>query len=115
MSFKKKSTSNTRYLLFDNSNTSWLLIDKTLKTLSSIIVGLILARHYGPEVFGNYSYITSIIFILVAISSLGLDGIIVRETNNNDSNIQKILGTSFYLKFFTGSIILIILSFFYFN
>ena len=102
MSFKKKSTSNTR----------WLLIDKTLKTLSSIIIGLILARHYGPEVFGNYSYIISIVFILVVISSLGLDGIIVRETNNNDSNIQKILGTSFYLKFFTGSIILIISSVF---
>jgi O-antigen/teichoic acid export membrane protein len=112
MSFKKKSTSNTGYLLFDNSNTSWLLIDKTLKTLSSIIIGLILARHYGPEVFGDYSYIISVIFILVAISSLGLDGIIVRETNNNDSNIQKILGTSFYLKFFTGSIILIISSVF---
>jgi O-antigen/teichoic acid export membrane protein len=102
MSFKKKSTSNTR----------WLLIDKTLKTLSSIIIGLILARHYGPEVFGNYSYIISIVFILVVISSLGLDGIIVRETNNNDSNIQKILGTSFYLKFFTGLIILIISSVF---
>ena len=102
MSFKKKSTTNTR----------WLLIDKTLKTLSSIIVGLILARHYGPEVFGNYSYIISVVFILVVISSLGLDGIIVRETNNNDSNIEKILGTSFYLKFFSGSIILIVSSVF---
>lgn len=89
-------------------NTSWLFVDKIVKIFIELIVVIWLARYLGPDQFGLLNYILSVVFIFSAISSLGLDGIIVREVVNRPKLKNLILGTAFYLKII-GSLIAIVL------
>ncbi len=57
-------------------------------------------RYLGPTNFGLLSYAISFAGIFTAISTLGLDSIIVRELVNYPSKRDELLGSTFYLKLF---------------
>ena len=69
-------------------------------------------RYLGPANFGLLSYAISFAGIFAAISTLGLDSIIVRELVNNPAKRDELLGSTFYLKLFGAvlSIIFILLT-----
>ncbi|SVB13288.1 uncharacterized protein METZ01_LOCUS166142, partial [marine metagenome] len=56
------------------------------------------ARYLGPERFGLLSYALSFVGIFVALATLGLDEVVVRELIKTPEQREKILGTSFLLK-----------------
>jgi len=81
-------------------NTSWLVLDQILRTLVGFFLGIYIARYFGPDKFGVYSYVLSISVILSSFSKLGLDSLIVKELILSSENKLEILGTSFWLKIF---------------
>ncbi len=89
-------------------NTSWVFGEKILQIISSLFVGVWVARYLGPENLGILSYAQSFVAIFLAFSTLGLNGILVRELVKNDADKNLLLGTSFLLQTM-GSTILIIL------
>ena len=64
----------------------------------SLFVGIYVARYLGPERFGLLSYALSFVGIFVALATLGLDEVVVRELIKTPEQREKILGTSFLLK-----------------
>lgn len=80
------------------NNISWLLADKFFRIISSLLVGLWVARFLGPEQFGDVSYAQNFVVILSAISGLGLDAIVLRELSRRESDSLVILGSAFILK-----------------
>ena len=64
----------------------------------SLFVGIYVARYLGPERFGLLSYANSFVGLFIAIATLGLDGIVVRELVKLPRQRDKLLGTSFLLK-----------------
>jgi len=97
-------------------NTTWLLLERVLRIISGLFVGILVARYLGPEQFGNFNYIVSFVGLFAAFSSLGLDVILVRELVKNESRLNSLLGTVFILKL-AGAIFTILLIFisFYFT
>ena len=96
-------------------NTFWLLFERILRILLGLFIGVWVVRYLGPEDFGLFSYVNSIIYFFIVISTLGLDGVVVRELvrGNYDENI--ILGSSLFLRLLVSFIIvLIIFSFLYY-
>ena len=79
-------------------NTSWLLAEKVLRIFVGLFVGIWVARYLGPEQFGVFSYAQSFVGLFIALSTLGLDGIVVRELVNNPAQKDQLLGSSFVLK-----------------
>lgn len=79
-------------------NTSWLFAEQGLRILSSIFVGVWVARYLGPESFGILSYSIAFTAIFAGIAKLGLDGVIVRELLNHPEKSEIYLGTSFWLR-----------------
>ena len=79
-------------------NTSWLFGEKILRMIVGLFVGIWVARYLGPEQFGLLSYAGAFVGIFTAISTLGLDGIIVRELVKDESKRDVLLGTAFRLK-----------------
>jgi len=67
-----------------------------------MVVGLFVviwvARYLGPEQFGLFSYAQSFVGLFLAISGLGLDGIVVRELVRDESRRDVLLGTAFVLR-----------------
>jgi O-antigen/teichoic acid export membrane protein len=79
-------------------NTIWLFSERFLRIISGLFVGIWVARYLGPEQFGALSYIISFVSLFAAFSSLGLDVILVRELVKEESRLNALLGTTFYLK-----------------
>lgn len=99
----KKNGGFIRYL----KNTSWVFGEKILRIIVALIIGVLVTKYLGPRDFGILSYAQSFIGIFLAFSTLGLNGILVRELVKNHSDRNTLLGTTFSLQTF-GSIILMV-------
>jgi O-antigen/teichoic acid export membrane protein len=81
-----------RYLF----SASWLLAERVLRVVSSIFVGIYVARYLGPDRFGIYSYVLAFFSVAVVVSRLGLNHILVREIIHVPANRDELLGTAFW-------------------
>jgi O-antigen/teichoic acid export membrane protein len=81
-------------------NFSWLLIEKIIRIFSGVLVGASVARYLAPEQFGLFNYALSFASMFTAFSTLGLDGLVVRELVKNNYTRDAILGTAFFLRLF---------------
>lgn len=99
------SDSSNNYL----SNSLWMLLEKSSRILSGILVGVLVARYLGPAQFGLISYALSVIAIFTILSTLGMDSIVVRELITRKEKAAEILGTSFYLRL-SGAVLVILFS-----
>jgi len=100
-----KNSGFARYL----KNTSWLMGEKVLRLLIALSVGVWVTRYLGPEQFGILSYAQSFVGIFAALSSLGLNDIIIRELVKDQDKRNLILGSSFGLQTLGSTIIMLIL------
>ena len=76
----------------------------------SLFTGIWVSRYLGAEQFGMLSYAHSIVILFSAISTLGLDKVVIRDLVNQESKRDILLGTSFTLKAFGAVAVIIILT-----
>ena len=91
-------------------NTSWLLSEKIFKAFTEVFVGIWIARYLGPEQFGLFSYAQSFAALFLALATLGLDGIVIRELVKDESRANKLIGTAFVLKLIGAIVVFVILA-----
>jgi len=101
-----KSESFNKYF----KNTSWLFSEKILRMVVGLFVGVWVARYLGPDRFGLLSYAMAFVGLFVSISTLGLDGIVIRELVKDASKGDKLIGTAFWLKLVGGIVVLLVLA-----
>lgn len=85
-------------------NSGWLFLDKAIRAVLGLLVGAWVARYLGPSQFGELSFYIALIAIFQAITTLGMDGIVVREIAKISSRENTILGTVFWMRLITGCI-----------
>ncbi|HZY80889.1 MAG TPA: flippase [Cyclobacteriaceae bacterium] len=88
-------------------NAFWLMAEKGFALAAGMIVGIYVARYLRPEAFGLLNYSISFVGIFSALSTLGLEQIIVRELSRNPERKEELLGTGVFLKL-AGSVVLIL-------
>ncbi len=91
-------------------NTGYLIFEKIIRAFISFVVWAQVIRYLGPERFGIFSFVLSIVFLFGILSDLGLDAIVVREIIKHPENENQILGSTFTLKL-VGSLLAIALAF----
>lgn len=79
-------------------NTSWLMAERIFRMVVGLFVGVYVARYLGPAKFGLLSYTISFVALFLALSKLGLDGIVIRELVKTPERKNELLGTAFGLK-----------------
>jgi len=87
------------------ANTSWLMAERIIRMTVALFVGVYVARYLGPERFGLLSYANSFVGLFLALATLGLDSIVIRELVKNPETRNELLGTAFGLKIF-GTILM---------
>jgi len=87
-------------------NTGWLFFGRILRMAITLFVGIYVARYLGPDNYGLLSYANSFVALFLAITTLGLDNIVVRDLVRDERKRDELLGTTFILKFI-GSILLL--------
>ena len=95
-------------------NIVWLFFDRFFRLGVGLFVGIWVAKYLGPNNFGKWNYAVAIVSILSAFSTLGLDQVLVKNLIENNTQENKLIGTSFFLRFF-GSILAICISCGYVN
>ncbi len=84
--------------------------EKVIRMVVGLFIGVWVARYLGPEQFGLFSYAQSFVGLFIAISTLGLDAIVMRELIKNESRSAEIIGTAFWMKFFGAFAVLLVLA-----
>ena len=79
-------------------NTTWLFLEKFLRTGVTFIVSIYIIRYLGPYQLGLLSYSQSYVGIFAGLASLGMSEITVKQLVTYPENKNKILGTSLLLK-----------------
>lgn len=100
LSLKAKIIGVMRHTGFQRyfKNTSWLMLERLLRIMSGLIVGIWVARYLGPHKYGLFSYALAFTAIFGAVAKLGLDGLLVRELVGDYEKRDVYLGTAFWLK-----------------
>ncbi len=105
MQAKLKGRHNLQAIL---GNTGWLFVDKVFRLGLGLFISVWIARYLGPEQFGLWSYVIAFSALFGAFSTLGLDGIVVRELVKYPKRRNEILGSAFILKIIGGVATLLI-------
>jgi PST family polysaccharide transporter len=74
-------------------NSAWLIADKVMRLGLGLLVWVWLARYFGPATFGVWNYAMAFAALYGAVTSLGLDGIVVRELARDNADAGAIMGT----------------------
>lgn len=79
-------------------NTSWILGEKIIGMAVNFGIAILVARYFGPELFGVWSYALSLVGLFAIAGHMGLSGLAVRELVSDADNVHETLGTVFILK-----------------
>lgn len=79
-------------------NTSWLLSERITRIAINFFITIYIIRFLGPGDFGLLSYAISFAALFAAISTLGMDNIIVRELVKEPEKRDTYLGSVFLMK-----------------
>lgn len=88
-------------------NTSWLFIDRVVRLASVLITSIAVTRYLGPELFGQLNYASAFVGIFFALTSMGLDDILVRDLVRRPDRRDQLLGTAAVIKL-GGALVLFI-------
>ncbi len=83
-------------------NIAWLFIDKFSRMGIGLIVGVWVARYFGPEKFGLFNYVLAYVGLFTVLSGLGLQNIVVRELVKHPSLKEEVLGTAGFMHLVVG-------------
>lgn len=88
-------------------NAFWLMMEKGFALAAGMVVGIYVARYLKPEAFGLLNYAIGFVGIFSALSTIGLEQIMVRELSRHPERKEELLGTGVLLRLI-GSVVLII-------
>ena len=97
---KKLNLSQTKAAIVQNM--FWAVLGKVVTLLSSLLVGIIIARYLGPKQYGLLNYVISYVFLFQTFAIFGLDAIEIREEARSAVPFTQIIGTAFGLKIVFG-------------
>jgi len=86
------------------SNAIWIIVERISILILLFITDIFVARHLGPQDYGELRYFIAIIAFMVPLSSFGLNSVISHYLVKQEYSDAELIGTSLLLRFF-GSFI----------
>jgi O-antigen/teichoic acid export membrane protein len=93
-------------------NSGWLVFDKCMRGLLTLLVGAWVARYLGPQQFGELSFVLAYLALFQSLAYLGLDSVVVRNIvriQHSDfseevkkSQTGELLGAVFSIRLLSG-------------
>lgn len=91
-------------------NSSWIIGGKIIQMLISLVVSILTTRYLGPSNFGIINYASAYVIFFSAISTLGINSIIVKEFADNPEKEGEILGSTIVLRFLSSLFSIIVIN-----
>ena len=84
------------------SGTGWQVANQIYSMVLSLVVGSITARYLGPANYGLIGYGQSLVTLFVSFSTLGMNGVVVKELIQKPEERGEIIGTAFLMRFISS-------------
>ena len=95
-------------------NSIWVIIDKIIRLVGGLVVGVWVARYLGPYDFGSFNYAMTIVALCGPLISLGLNNIVLTDMIRFP-NDGRILFTSLVMKLCSGTVMCLLIYLFSFT
>ena len=79
-------------------NAGWLIGGKVAQMVLSLFVGVLSARYLGPANYGLISYAKALMAFFMALCTLGINSVIVKEFLDKPDEQGKALGTALFFR-----------------
>ena len=79
-------------------NAGWVIGEKIIQMLISLVVGLLTARYLGPSNYGLINYGISFTAFFAAFCNLGINSLLVKEFVDRPEKEGEVLGTALVLR-----------------
>ncbi len=93
-------------------NTLWIMMDKVLHMILSLVITSVTARYLGKANYGILSYGLAYVNIFTICCKLGIDAVIVNEMIKHREDTGRILGTTCVLRFVSGMLSVVLTAIF---
>ncbi|MGP4846111.1 flippase [Marinobacter sp. 1Y8] len=94
------------------TNLLWMVAEKGIRLVLSILVIGLVARHLGAEFFGQLNFAIAVLAIAIVIASVGMNRIVPREvvgSINNELQRSEIVSTAFFIRLAAALLVLMVL------
>jgi PST family polysaccharide transporter len=88
------------------SNAGWLLSDRALRLLLTLLVSAWVARYLGAEQYGYISIALAYLALAAPLLKLGLDTLVIRFLVEGETPPEVIMGTAFRLRLAAAALLL---------
>jgi O-antigen/teichoic acid export membrane protein len=78
-------------------NTGWMMGDQIVRKGVGLLVGILVARYFGPQLYGEFSYAVAVVMIISPFAMLALDDISIRRMAQDPSCRDEVVGSSFIM------------------
>lgn len=89
-------------------STSWLFVDRVVRLGAVFVTGIAVAQALGPEQFGELNYASGFVGLFFALTTMGLDEIVVRDLVRYPDRRDEILGSSALLKLLGAAVLVLV-------
>lgn len=105
--FKRLNTTDFKRII---ANSIWMLLEKLIRMIFGLFVGIWVARYLGPEQFGVFSYAVAFVGFFIPFSALGLNHLLTRDMVRDRNAEREILGTAWTMRFVSGIVVVVVSS-----
>ncbi|MDB6169785.1 MAG: polysaccharide biosynthesis protein [Verrucomicrobia bacterium] len=83
-------------------NLGWLIGERAVRFVLSVVVGFVVARHLGPERLGVLSYCIAVVTLLSGVAGLGLEAVVKRDLLKSSGSEAGLLASAAALRLMAG-------------
>ena len=91
-------------------NTGWLLGERVLRMVLSLLIGIWIARELGPYGYGQLSFALAVVALAIPIGSLGTDALVLTDLARPGESGGRVIGTAIALRFSSGVAIAVVVA-----
>lgn len=88
-------------------NVGWIMADRLFRLLLAFVIGVLVARHLGPDDFGTLSLSMAYAGIFAALSTFGLEPIVIGKLAQGKQEQASFIGTSLFIRA-SGSVVAVL-------
>lgn len=89
-------------------NSIWLVAERIFTMAIGVFVTAVVARYFGPNLYGTFNYALAFVALFTALSTLGLESLTVKAIVDKEHEEGTILLTSLVLRIIGGVILTIL-------
>lgn len=89
------------------SASAWLFADRFIRLGLSFVVGVLVARHFGPIEFGQITFVVATAGVFGSLSSVGLDDLVPKDMAQNNQpglSVDDMQRTALVMRLLGGSL-----------